>query len=305
MSIIRIKFNTNGGEVTNLRIIEHNYGETYNLPNDPKRPGYDFLGWFTDPSNGDRIDENTVVPSRYSQMLYAHWRVKQIKVSFDANGGSVPDDKVVTYQSIYGHLPTSVRYGYEFLGWFDKDKVEPTDIVTVTTDQLLVARWEPKKVNVILDGNTGKPIVRYTKVFDFGERLKLEPTTKDGNTFIGWFTEPVGGIKIEPSHTITSTDDLVLYAQWEVNSYLVSFDKNTGEDLAYDVKTVFFGDKYGTLPYVYKEGHRFVGWVDRHDKVIDALTIMNTPRNHTLTAKWESARSPFTSFDFEIIEEEE
>src|SRR5690606_35561831 len=121
---------------------------TYNLPNDPKRPGYDFLGWFTDPSNGDRIDENTVVPSRYSQMLYAHWRVKQIKVSFDGNGGSVPDDKVVTYQSIYGHLPTPVRYGYEFLGWFDKDKVEPIDIVTVTTDQVLVARWEPKKVNV-------------------------------------------------------------------------------------------------------------------------------------------------------------
>ena len=76
------------------------------------------------PSNGDRIDENTVVPSRYSQMLYAHWRVKQINVSFDANGGSVSDDKVVTYQSIYGNLPTSVRYGYDFLGWFDKDKVE-------------------------------------------------------------------------------------------------------------------------------------------------------------------------------------
>ena len=86
---------------------------------------------------------------------------------------------------------------------------------------------------------------------------------------------------------------------------MISFDKNTGEDLAYDVKTVFFGDKYGTLPYVYKEGHHFVGWVDRHNKVIDALTIMNTPRNHTLTAKWESAKSPFTSFDFEIIEDEE
>ena len=38
-----------------------------------KRDNYQFLGWYTDPINGDRIDENTIVP-KDNTTYYAHWK---------------------------------------------------------------------------------------------------------------------------------------------------------------------------------------------------------------------------------------
>ena len=38
-----------------------------------KRDNYQLLGWYTDPVNGDKIDENTIVPST-NTTYYAHWK---------------------------------------------------------------------------------------------------------------------------------------------------------------------------------------------------------------------------------------
>lgn len=38
-----------------------------------KRDNYQLLGWYTDPVNGDKIDENTIVPST-DTTYYAHWK---------------------------------------------------------------------------------------------------------------------------------------------------------------------------------------------------------------------------------------
>lgn len=38
-----------------------------------KRDNYQFLGWYTDPINGDKIDENTIVP-KDKTTYYAHWK---------------------------------------------------------------------------------------------------------------------------------------------------------------------------------------------------------------------------------------
>ena len=38
-----------------------------------KRDNYQLLGWYTDPVNGEKIDENTIVPST-DTTYYAHWK---------------------------------------------------------------------------------------------------------------------------------------------------------------------------------------------------------------------------------------
>lgn len=38
-----------------------------------KRDNYQLLGWYTDPVNGDKIDENTIVPNT-DTTYYAHWK---------------------------------------------------------------------------------------------------------------------------------------------------------------------------------------------------------------------------------------
>ena len=49
------------------------YGETLNLPAEPARKGYAFLGWFTQETGGTQIDGNTVFKEVASTTYYAHW----------------------------------------------------------------------------------------------------------------------------------------------------------------------------------------------------------------------------------------
>ena len=49
------------------------YGETLNLPTEPTRKGYAFLGWFTQETGGTQVDGNTIFKEVASTTYYAHW----------------------------------------------------------------------------------------------------------------------------------------------------------------------------------------------------------------------------------------
>ena len=49
------------------------YGETLNLPAEPARKGYAFLGWFTQETGGTQVDGNTVFKEVASTTYYARW----------------------------------------------------------------------------------------------------------------------------------------------------------------------------------------------------------------------------------------
>ena len=49
------------------------YGETLNLPAEPARKGYAFLGWFTQETGGTQVDGNTLFKEVASTTYYAHW----------------------------------------------------------------------------------------------------------------------------------------------------------------------------------------------------------------------------------------
>lgn len=60
------------GELSTSDVVKKNntkFGELLYL----KRDNYQFLGWYTDPVNGDKIDENTIVP-KDKTTYYAHWK---------------------------------------------------------------------------------------------------------------------------------------------------------------------------------------------------------------------------------------
>lgn len=60
------------GELSTSQVVKKNnikFGELLYL----KRDNYQFLGWYTDPINGDKIDENTIVP-KDNTTYYAHWK---------------------------------------------------------------------------------------------------------------------------------------------------------------------------------------------------------------------------------------
>ena len=83
---------------------------------------------------------------------------RTLTVTFDPGQGTTPTaSKTVTYGETYGTLPTPVRSGYAFVGWFTEGgtEIKATDTVSITADTTLYAHWEAMSIlHVAEDGET-------------------------------------------------------------------------------------------------------------------------------------------------------
>jgi uncharacterized repeat protein (TIGR02543 family) len=79
--------------------------------------------------------------------FFAVWNDSpDVTVHFDANGGSAAAESVgVVYGETYGELPTAIRSGYVFLGWYTAastgSEVTADDTVSRAYDHTLYAHW--------------------------------------------------------------------------------------------------------------------------------------------------------------------
>lgn len=106
------------------------------------REHYTLLGWFTDPTNGTQITENTIVSG--DDTYYAHW-VENITITFNANGGTVtPASKEIAPGAAIGQLPAPEYTGHEFIGWYtDPDTgTSVNSNTTFNTTTQIYAHWE-------------------------------------------------------------------------------------------------------------------------------------------------------------------
>lgn len=102
---------------------------------------------------------------------------QQFTVTFNPGQGTTPTpSKTVSYGSAYGELPTPVRSGYAFLGWFtDPDagtEVKDTDTVSITADQTLYAHWEAMSILHVAEGGETKTVTNI-QVVDNGTVRKI------------------------------------------------------------------------------------------------------------------------------------
>ena len=183
----------------------------------------------------------------------------------------------------------------DFIGWFgDSYYNEPFSSSEITVDTTLYGRWD--KYAVSFDSNGGEWITYVSKIVSHNEIYGDFPdVNKTGYTFLGWFTEGVGGeekelgSKVEYDHT--------LYAQWRANNYTVTFNVNGGDDLEEPSKAVTFHSTYGTLPTPTRMGHTFLGWFNEYNESITSETTVTSPMNHALYAQWRANEYTVT-FDF-------
>lgn len=116
----KLTYHTNSG--TSIPQTEVKQGTMLIVPPVPIREGYDFGGWYTDEDLKNPFDFIDAVMPDHDLDLYAKWVGKTFKVSFDANEGILPEGAqssvTATYGKAYGTLPTPVRTGYKFLGWY-------------------------------------------------------------------------------------------------------------------------------------------------------------------------------------------
>ena len=93
-----------------------------------------------------------------------------------------------------------------------------------------------------------------------------------------------------PEEGIMPSTPVILNAQWEAESYTVSFDTQVeGLQVNPSEKEVIYDGIYWILPVVEREGYIFDGWYTEQEwwEKVESGTIVTIAGNHTLYAYWQ------------------
>lgn len=142
-------FDANGGDCAETERTVANGVAIGELP-EPTREYYTFDGWYTEADGGNRATAETAYSTSVDITLYAHWIQNTVKISLDANGGTVEDTTVTAFcGTAIGSLPEPTRDYYDFTGWFTEsgDSVTEDTVFSSTEDITLYAHWSEKSLS--------------------------------------------------------------------------------------------------------------------------------------------------------------
>ena len=142
------------------------------------------------------------------------WTVKQYKLAFNANGGTVtPEYAMVDYCKTYDTFPTPTWSGHTFNGWYTARSggTKVTAPWKCTGNKTIYAQWTAKQYTITFNANGGTVSPASQKV-DYCATYTLPTPTWSGHTFQGWYTAKTGGTKV--TSPAKCTGNATLYARW-------------------------------------------------------------------------------------------
>ena len=254
-------------------------------------------------------DGTTAVNYYYTRNSYT--------LTVNLNNMLLVNDPSETYY--YGEQVTIItvpRTGYTFTNITgDKDTnsfTMPASNVTVTVN----GEANAYDITYNLDGGSVTGTNPTSGTYD--SVLTLESPTKTGYTFTGWTvtsglntstakygsssstvtssiasasTLAIGSSATANTYvknlTAASNGSVTLTANWQANTYTVTFNTNGG-DTSNSVATVTYNSTYGTMPEPTKTGYVFMGWftdASEGTKITSTTTVTITS-NQTLYAHW-------------------
>ena len=220
----------------------------------PTRPGYAFVGWYTDAAGtaGNEFVPNANMES--GTTVYAKWTKDPITIVFNGNGntgGSMANQEVAYGSSVALNTNAYIKSGYGFIGWNTeadgsgttyKDGATYRYTSSIGSDTLtLYAQWAAP-ITITYDGNGGSGSVS-SQTVTYGNNVTPNKNnyTKSGYVFNGWTTNSDGSGGAYSSTYPVSYDNLrvhgtniTFYARWApVTSYnMQNFTKSQCQSLA-------------------------------------------------------------------------
>jgi len=212
----KVTFDAAGGDVDPASEETDVGGKLQELP-EPTKEEYAFIGWYTAETGGEKVTTETEFTAPAT--IYARWVLftpGMRIVTFDAHGGTVRPKSGVTDES--GRLlaplplPTPTREGYTFQGWFTEDGGVSAATVFKADTTKVHAQWAMIHYTITFDANGGTVSPTSGTTGIHWELADLPTPTREGYTFIGWYTEENGGAHVMPSTALI--DVHVIYAHW-------------------------------------------------------------------------------------------
>ena len=226
---------------TVLKTQEVQYGGDAEEPADPTRVGYTFTGWDKAFTN---IMADLVVTAQYEINTYTvtfkDWDGTELKTQEVQHGGDAeaPAD------------PT--RVGYTFTGW---DKA----FTNIMADIVVTAQYEINTYTVTFKDWDGT-VLKTQEVQYGGDAEAPADPTRVGYTFTGWdkaFTNIMA--------------DLVVTAQYEINTYTVTFKDWDGTVLK--TQEVQYGGDAEEPADPTRVGYTFTGWDKAFTNIMADLVV--------------------------------
>lgn len=306
------------------------YDMTYSLvANNYEKLGYIFAGWNTEQYGlGESyVDEasvkNLTVTNGDSVVLYAQWSPITYEILYDGNGatgGTMSAQSGCEYDMFYALEENNYeRTGYIFSGWNTKSDGSGTEYsdgdeienLTAINDETvtLYAQWSPITYNISYDGNgaEGGTMSEHSGCkYDEEYKLFANAYVKKGYALKCWNTEldNSGTAFVDEAlvKNLTATDgaNVMLYAQWRLLEYSISYDGNGATAGSMAVKSgCQYNKEYVLDANDYERtGYTFAGWNTEADgsgaAYSDEAAIKNLVETDgatiTLYAQW----SPIT-----------
>ncbi len=145
---VNVSFDANGGTGISESPVSMHLHMDYNLPAGINKEGYDFDGWYTEPTGGTLVTATTPVSIREDHVLYAHWKKKNYNVIYYATNGTI--NGMSQYLTTVKHGDSvdvtkviPVRSGCTFDGWYTQSSggERKTVISGITENIALYAHW--------------------------------------------------------------------------------------------------------------------------------------------------------------------
>ena len=258
-------------------------------PEEPQRDDYIFSGWYKDSIglNEFSFDESVTSDIR----LFAKWTPTVLRVTFnDGMGGK-------TYQNVaVGGLVKEpeeelTRTDYDFDGWYADAKFNtPFDFETMTIEKntTIYAKWRLVNATVTFVLYDEESDVQKIPV---GEKVARPSDPVRGEEgayrFVGWTADRAGTTPFDFEAPVT--DNISVYAQWEMLKATVTFNVNyeSGEESDYTLVDVNTAVSEPSDPV--RDGYEFTGWFyDSSCSTPYDFTVPVTD-NLTLYAGWTLA----------------
>lgn len=278
-----VSFDARGGiadPMSKATTYDSAYGE---LPT-PSRTGYIFGGWYQNSGyTGSPVTSETVVKTASDHTLYAKWICS---VTFDSQGGSAVASVTAPINSKITAPTQPTRTGYTIAGWykdaackhvwnFSKNKV--------TSNITLYAKWKINKYTVAFNSEGGSRVSSKKTNYNTTITAPKQPK-RTGYTFAGWYREE-GCINAWIFTSDIVTENIILYAQWSINTYTVSFNTEGGSAVV--GTTAQYNNTITAPDPPSKTGYTFGGWYKeakcKHAWNFSTNTVKT---NTTLYAKW-------------------
>ena len=221
---------------------------------------------------------------------------QDVTVSFVTNCQTSISSMVVKKETQIS-APDLSNPNHVLVGWYiDEQFVTAWDFANpVTTDLTLYAKWEKTIFEVTFDYNGGKVGLDLQRVINVNKNdLVQEPTNnpvKDDCLFKGWFIDK-NGLQSWDFKNNKITDDVTIYAGWEVDVFFVTIDYNGGTlggKFAETIK-VQKGKCIENLETdeIFKSGYKFCYWFTDNSKTELSFPYIPT-KDETIFAFWKES----------------